>query len=672
MPPTRIWLAAVMFFMILTRPIYSQHMNSSRGIGIGALTALSDDEHSIDWNPAGLSNIHEWEFSLTSFTATSSQLNLAFQSAGIGYAFTQDQAAALRISPGIELQFTIPSTFTLQDSLHSLNTTFDKKITYDEAYSGGYAYSVSKQVSVGLSFHAIEQKITDTEYFIDTTGIIRSTLVDYTSRIFTFDMGAAWLITPWLNFGAVVKNAFHISGAGFPESLTEFELAHPAGIRGGLAFGEGDNSHAEIDYDDRRNLRIGGEWNITDVLKGRGGMYIDNSSPTFVDAIGLGVGAELSRVKIDLGYLKFTSQTNRKGSADISLLDQLNVNNLEYNVFTGDRISLTASFRLGSTRENLMHIEYADLTQEIFPAARTMYALSPVGKTRVRNISSKPIEAKVSFFIDHLMDGPTVTPPVTIQPGEVEEIPFYAVINDVAKVNSGLSIQDGELTVSGEDSRESEDRYQIRVLVHGKNDWNGDVHLLRFFVTPDDSDVLSFTRNSINNHKAELDTVPAVLTDFSNARILFNDFAARLTYVHDPKTSQDNVQYPAETLRLRGGDCDDMTVTYSTMLSSVGISVAFVDVVPPDHPGDAHIYMLFDSGLPPKDASLIGTNQKRFVIRKNDSGNETIWIPVETTVITKGFDEAWNAGASEYFNDVEVNLGIVKGWVKIVDLEIAQ
>ena len=42
---------------------------------------------------------------------------------------------------------------------------------------------------------------------------------------------------------------------------------------------------------------------------------------------------------------------------------------------------------------------------------------------------------------------------------------------------------------------------------------------------------------------------------------------------------------------------------------------------------------------------------------------------LETTLLTKGFDEAWSAGASEYFDDVELNLGIVKGWVRLVDFE---
>jgi hypothetical protein len=56
------------------------------------------------------------------------------------------------------------------------------------------------------------------------------------------------------------------------------------------------------------------------------------------------------------------------------------------------------------------------------------------------------------------------------------------------------------------------------------------------------------------------------------------------------------------------------------------------------------------------------------VIRRNANGGDTVWIPVETTVITEGFDEAWTVGAREYLEDVEVNLGLVQGWVRIIDV----
>jgi len=77
---------------------------------------------------------------------------------------------------------------------------------------------------------------------------------------------------------------------------------------------------------------------------------------------------------------------------------------------------------------------------------------------------------------------------------------------------------------------------------------------------------------------------------------------------------------------------------------------------------------MFDTGIEAPDAQHLTDNPKRYVIRKNSNGKETVWIPVETTVITKGFDGAWDVGAKEYFDDVEVGLGLLKGWVRVVDV----
>jgi hypothetical protein len=100
----------------------------------------------------------------------------------------------------------------------------------------------------------------------------------------------------------------------------------------------------------------------------------------------------------------------------------------------------------------------------------------------------------------------------------------------------------------------------------------------------------------------------------------------------------------------------------------VGISTAFVDVVPPASPERSHIYLLFDSGLKPEFGDGISDNPKRYVVRKGRNGTETIWIPIEPTVVARGFEEAWTAGAQEYFDEVQLGLGLAKGWVRILDV----
>jgi hypothetical protein len=287
---------------------------------------------------------------------------------------------------------------------------------------------------------------------------------------------------------------------------------------------------------------------------------------------------------------------------------------------------------------------------------------------RVKNISQNPIQAKASFYVDKLMDSPTETPSVYIPPGAMADILLTAVFNDRVRSVPKMTIREGNVSVTASIADEPDDRCQTRVLIHGRNDWDGDVRSLRYFVTPENPEIIRYSRDVLLQHVDSLATVPRELEPFKKARLLFNTFAGKLVYVSDPNESADFVQYPSETLRLRGGDCDDMTVLFSSLLSSIGISTAFVDVVPPDHPENSHVFLLFDTGLDPKFGSHISDNPKRYVIRKSRSGVETIWIPVETTVTMRGFDDAWTSGAQEYFDDVEVGLGLVKGWVHLVDV----
>jgi hypothetical protein len=211
-------------------------------------------------------------------------------------------------------------------------------------------------------------------------------------------------------------------------------------------------------------------------------------------------------------------------------------------------------------------------------------------------------------------------------------------------------------------------RAQTRVLIHGRNDWDGSAESLRYFVTPDDPDVLRAAREILVRSRDSLAATPPELGQLRRAQIVCDAFAGKLVYVSDPKHLTEFVQYPPETLHRLSGDCTDMTVCFASLLSSMGISTAFVDVVPPHHPEQSHIFFLFDTGVAPRFGDRVSSNPKRYVLRKSKSGYDTIWLPVESTAITRGFDVAWTAGAQQYFDDVELGLGLVQGWVHIVDV----
>lgn len=673
-PPTRIGLAVLCMMMMTRSNSYSQHLSSARAIGMGGYTALSDGVSALDWNPAGLAGISDWEIDAGNFFSPSlSDPSWTAQLGGAGKRFLEDYAAGLRISPGISLEFTIPSVFSLEDSSRSVVNRFDKKISYSEPYAFGIAFRGPREISIGLSLHRFENQVSDTRFSVDSNSVIQSTPVTYSGNAFLADVGVLWSHPAGVRLGLVAKNLFQIVESRLTGDAQQYELTLPRYVRMGLGYEVAEGALVSLDGDTRKQFRVGGEWTGPFHVLLRGGLYIDGSASLSADALSVGAGGSYGPVRLDASYLKFVSEENRKGSAALSSFQQSDIGSLEYNPFTGDRLSLTARITLGGVHPNPVQIDRVDMSGDFFPVLQTVYAYRPVGRAIVRNVTGEAIDAKLSFFVDKLMDAPTETKPATVPAGDTAGIPLYAVFNDSIRSARSPSIRNGEVNVTAVtgDGR-YDDRYQSRVLIHARNDWNGDVSVLRYFVTPADSEVLRFTRSYLNHYKGLLDTVPGVLSNVARARILFNEFATQLLYVNDPKKSEDFVQYPSETLRIRGGDCDDMSVCYAALLASIGMSTAFVDVVPPDHPADSHIYLMFDTGIKPGEASLLSDNPKIYVIRPNDRREESVWLPIETTAITKGFDDAWRMGAREYFNDVEVNLGMVRGWVRVVDVGVVE
>ncbi len=413
---------------------------------------------------------------------------------------------------------------------------------------------------------------------------------------------------------------------------------------------------------------MGYEWNMWKRLWFRQGLITDEKGSPFLHALTVGFGWTTSLFQADVSFLRFIDQSNRKREGTIDAFTTLSWESPEWNPFTRDRLSFSLKVNLGRTREQLAKIDHIEMLSDVYPSSYKVYAYRPLGKVHVRNTSPKPVEAKVGFFIDELMERPTESKPYYVRPEETVEIPITAVFTSAIRSVTEMIIRQAEVYVSAALAEEYDDRSQTKILIHGRNDWNGDVLQLRYFVTPEDPEILQYTRRTLSRYKDSLGTVPEELQKFVKARILFDELSSLLSYVHDPKKSTDRVQYAAETLDLRGGDCDDMTVCYSSLLISVGIGVAYIDVVPPGREQEAHIYLLFDTGIEPDRAPLISENPKRYVIRKNDQGKETVWIPVETTESLHGFHAAWNLGAREYFRETELGSGLVNGWVRVVDV----
>jgi hypothetical protein len=73
-----------------------------------------------------------------------------------------------------------------------------------------------------------------------------------------------------------------------------------------------------------------------------------------------------------------------------------------------------------------------------------------------------------------------------------------------------------------------------------------------------------------------------------------HDFIAKnITYLSDQAGGIESIQAPRETLRLKTGDCDDLSILEASILGSIGIESAFVAArYKPDSQGFDHVFLV--------------------------------------------------------------------------------
>jgi len=216
-------------------------------------------------------------------------------------------------------------------------------------------------------------------------------------------------------------------------------------------------------------------------------------------------------------------------------------------------------------------------------------------------------------------------------------------------------------TLAMADARDGSQEITQAMTLYGKNAivWSNS-DMIGSFVTPRDDTLRNFVRESVNRYGAPAQSV--LNRPLSQAATVFNTLAALgLRYQPDPNSPYsrlsadqvDYVQFPRETLKLRSGDCDDLSVLLAAAFENLGIESAFVEV-----PG--HLFLMFRTGVKQADRGLISLQDDLLVIRDGE-----IWIPVEATLVATSFTEAWAEGAKRYREAASANK------VKVVSLRQA-
>jgi hypothetical protein len=173
----------------------------------------------------------------------------------------------------------------------------------------------------------------------------------------------------------------------------------------------------------------------------------------------------------------------------------------------------------------------------------------------------------------------------------------------------------------------------FKMIVFGRNSfWWENPEMIASWVTPTQPTIREFASKATGG----LATFNSALTQELAARWIFETMRAYgVTYTTDAQTSGDYLQFPIETLKNKGGDCDDNAILYSALLEAIGIKSVLILV-----PG--HIF----SG---------------YVNYSRDRNKEGEIIPIETTA--DNFEDAIIMGKNEYANkDIEAVVKPSDNW----------
>ena len=337
----------------------------------------------------------------------------------------------------------------------------------------------------------------------------------------------------------------------------------------------------------------------------------------------------------------------------------------EYKVesFTGNRIDVNT--KVTGTKAKVSYavpsaLEISEFKVEnIFPSAYNYYAYHPIGQITIENTGETDISnIKASFFVPNYMQLPSEQVIPLLKASSKQTFPVSVTLdakqmlaineNTVAQIKAELTY-----TLGGEQKSRSLVK-PVTVYSRTSITWSRP-NSVGAFITSNDEAVKNFSRYVLGSVKYDQTLLEGAPKNLLNAMAVWEAIRAfSINYVSAPwrvadADLLDDIQYPRETLANHTANCSGSSVLLAACLENIGIRTALVGT-------SDHVFIIFDTGVNKKNASRISLNEKDYVVRNN-----TVWIPLETTIINHPFAEAWRLAADGYYRiaDAQGRLDII-------------
>lgn len=558
-----------------------------------------------------------------------------------------------------------PTTILTTDTLEipSKETT---RLSAEERFGFGYSLRAFENLSMGISMRSFTQSITNekpTPIIEDTLSYIVNESNTFNQQVLRVDLSAQYSFYTNLfigvsahNIGNLVLKEETLEGIDYalryPKQYSLYAGWQPFESTGLFLSYETDNSYI-VSLSQSLNL-LGG------ILEIGGGVFRESERKGAVSGMQLGVRWEQYPFSFSVSGVAYLNQ--RPSTIGLKNFLEEGVSSLENNRFSENYVSFTLRTAVDLTTIPKIKMIDVEIREEIYPTLGEYYLFEPFASALVKNISDEIVEVIPASFIQEINEEKVYSPTVSINPGDTARVNFFTGITPRLEQAKKRNIEMAEFYLyTGKNTEEG--MVQKPVLVNTANSWNSKVSTLRYFVEAQYFFAQNYSKKVLALFQDSLQRVPQSLKVFTISKILFENAVSNMNYVSDPRSSTDFVQFPEQTLELKGGDCDDISVLVAALLQSVGIQCAFIDY---SNSPVRHVSLMINTGVTPENKDALSINEQKLFIRESSSGRDELWIPIEVTEFAS-FNESWNKGSEMFRNEAVENLGLAKGLVKIID-----
>jgi hypothetical protein len=283
----------------------------------------------------------------------------------------------------------------------------------------------------------------------------------------------------------------------------------------------------------------------------------------------------------------------------------------------------------------------------VFPVSYAWYEDNPVAAVSITNNEPNVISSvEVSLFFEQFMNEPTVSARIpSLGRSESVTLPLTAFFDEAILDLTGNIMGNAVVLINYRSlGAPKSASLPLSMPVYHRNamSWDDDRRAASFVSAKDPLAIL-FARYVESVAAGRLR--PGIPKNIQYALGLFEILNIYgITYIIDPASSYvelsesasalDSLNYPYQTLLYRGGDCDDLSILFCSLLEALKVETAFI-VVP------GHIYMAF---AVEGEAGALAQALDGGIISRGGKA----WMPLEITIPAGGFYRAWRTGVEEW------------------------